>query len=136
MAYNGQGVGLLGGISGDRAFSGCLTVGNKLPGIVRQQATSLSATTAVRVSVFCFAIFRILSVTFSRSLSQSLAHAQQRSKTPRVCILTIHVHYNFAVLQPISKFQSPVDFSLRVGSIYTQRECTAMTHTLLCVLTT
>ena len=41
-----------------------LTVGYKQPGIVRQRATSLSATTAVRVSVFCFVAFRILSVTF------------------------------------------------------------------------
>ena len=54
-----------------------LTVGYKQPGIVRQRATSLSATTAVRVSVFCFVAFRILSVTFSltRALSQSRARA-------------------------------------------------------------
>ena len=47
--------------------------------LVRQRPTNLSATTAVRVSVFCFAVFRILSVTFSltRALCQSLAHAQQ-----------------------------------------------------------
>ena len=59
-----------------------LTVGYKQPGIVRQRATSLSATTAVRVSFFCFVAFRILSVTFSltRALSQSLAHAQQRAE--------------------------------------------------------
>ena len=68
-----------------------LTVGYKQPGIVRQRATSLSATTAVRVSVFCFVAFRILSVTFSltRALSQSLAHVQQRFTAPRVCTLVL-----------------------------------------------
>ena len=37
-------------------------------------------------------------------------------------LCTQEIRYNFAVLQPISKFQSSVDFSLQVGSIYTQRE--------------
>ena len=51
-----------------------LTAGYKLPGRVRQRATSLSA-----VQAFAFVVFRILSVTCSltRALSQSLAHAQQ-----------------------------------------------------------
>ena len=74
-----------------------LTVGYKQPGIVRQRATSLSATIAVRVSVFCFVAFRILSVTFSltRALSQSLAHAQQRFIVYSGC--TNHAHTKHSV---------------------------------------
>ena len=55
-------------------FFQSLTVGYML---VRQRATSLSATTAVRVSVSCL---QSSAVTFSltRALCQSLAHAQQR----------------------------------------------------------
>ena len=55
-------------------FFQSLTAGYKLPGRVRQRATSLSA-----VQGFAFVVFRILSVTCSltRALSQSLAHAQQ-----------------------------------------------------------
>ena len=70
-----------------------LTVGYKQPGIVRQRATSLSATTAVRVSVFCFVAFRILSVTFSltRALSQSFAHAQQCAEGLHFSAFIIHV---------------------------------------------
>ena len=48
-------------------------------------------------------------------------------------LCTQEIRYNFAVLQPISKFQSPVDFSLRVGSIYTQRERRTLTLPKLAV---
>ena len=48
-------------------------------------------------------------------------------------LCTQEIRYNFAVLQPISKFQSPVDLSLRVGSIYTQRERSALTLPKLAV---
>ena len=48
--------------------------------LVRQRATSLSATHSRAGLRLLLAVFRILSVTFSlmRGLSQSLAHAQQR----------------------------------------------------------
>ena len=59
-------------------FFQSLTAGYKLPGIVRQRATGLSAVQLVQ-SFFAFVVFRILSVTCSltRALSQSHAHAQQ-----------------------------------------------------------
>ena len=60
-------------------FFRSLTAGYKLPGRVRQRATSLSAVRVRAVQAFAFVVFRILSVTCSltRALSQSLAHAQQ-----------------------------------------------------------
>ena len=48
-------------------------------------------------------------------------------------LCTQEIRYNFAVLQPILKFQSPVDFSLRVGSIYMQRERGTLTLPKLAV---
>ena len=83
------------------SFFQSLTAGYKLPGIVRQRATSLSAVQLVQG--FCFVVFRILSVTGSltRALSraQSLAHAQQLFSAsmrtpPRVCTLIIQVFSN------------------------------------------
>ena len=78
-------------------FFQSLTGGYKLPGIVRQRATSLSA---VQLA-FAFVVFRIPSVTCSltRALSQSLAHAQQlfsastsgQTLAPRVCTLVLFI---------------------------------------------
>ena len=48
-------------------------------------------------------------------------------------LCTQEIRYNFAVLQPISKFQSAVDFSLRVGSVYTQRKRGTLTLPKLAV---
>ena len=80
-------------------FLQSLTAGYKLPGIVRQQATSLSA--VQHVQGFAFVVFRILSVTCSltRGLSQSLTHAQQlfsastpgQILAPRVCTLVLFI---------------------------------------------
>ena len=70
---------------------------NKLPGMVRQRATSRSS---VQLA-FAFVVFRILSVTCSltHALSQSLAHAQQffsastpgQILAPRVCTLVLFI---------------------------------------------
>ena len=53
---------------------------------------------------------------------QTETKSEPKTKVYSRSLCTQEIHYNFAVLQPISKFQSPVDFSLRVGSIYMQRE--------------
>ena len=60
-----------------------LMAGYKLPGIVRQRATSLSAVQLGLYRAFAFVVFRILSVTCSlmHALSQSLVHVQQLFST-------------------------------------------------------
>ena len=63
-----------------------------------------------------------------------MIHAElSKTKVYSRSLCTQEIRYNFAALQPISKFQSPVDLSLRVGSIYTQRERSALTLPKLAV---
>ena len=79
-------------------FFQSLMAGYKLPGIVRQRATSLSAVQLVQ---------GLLSVTCSltRALSQSLTHAQQlfsastpgQILVPRVCTLMLFIYKVFRI---------------------------------------
>ena len=67
------------------------------------------------------------STEYKQEFAEKVAKVYSRS------LCSQEIRYNFAVLQPISKFRTPVDISLRLGSIYTQRERGALTLPKLAV---